>query len=164
MIVAVLLIILIVAIMTLLYILRSLSEDVSRYQLKIYRLDETIDELYDELEHAEEEALERANEILKKREKFLREDAIRRSQAVLRGKIAEQLAPSLEGFTYNPRDCRFLGSPFDYLVFSGLTDGEVQEIVLLEVKTGRSRLSKRERQVRDAVERGDVRYETFRPE
>ena len=36
-------------------------------------------------------------------EKTFREDALARSRAVLKGKIAEQLAPLFEVFGYNPR-------------------------------------------------------------
>jgi hypothetical protein len=64
---------------------------------------------------------------------------------------------------FNPRDARFLGSPIDFIVFNGLDDGEeCREVVLVEVKTGTSPLSKRERQVRDAVEAGRVSYRLIR--
>jgi hypothetical protein len=58
---------------------------------------------------------------------------------------------------------RFLGSPIDFVVFAGLDEGEeCRDVVLVEVKTGKSALSKRERQVRDAVEAGRVSYRLIR--
>jgi len=46
----------------------------------------------------------------------------------------------------------FLGLPIDVVVFDGLSDVELREIVFIEVKTEASAtLSTRERRVRDAV-------------
>lgn len=115
-----------------------------------------------ELEEAEQKALSQAEAVIKARIKQERKDAINRSYATLKGKLAETLAPLK--FEFNPRDCRFLGSPVDYIVFDGLSDGEVEGIYFIEIKTGRSRLSQRERQVVQAVEEGCVFYETFRPD
>lgn len=82
----------------------------------------------------------------------VRLDAVQRSQAVTAGKVFEQLVPYLPGFAFNPKDARFLGSPVDFVVFDGLSDGAVRRVAFVEVKTGGAELSRRERQVRDAVE------------
>src|SRR3990170_4783521 len=74
------------------------------------------------------------------REKAIRGDAVLKSQATTLGKVVEHFIPYLPGFRYNPRDTRFLGSPIDLIVFDGLSDGEVKEVVFLEVKTGSSGL------------------------
>ena len=75
-----------------------------------------------------------------------------RSTAVTRGQVTEHPVPFFgNDFGYNPRDCRFLGSPIDFVVFAGLGETDVHEIVFVEVKTGRSRLGAREREVRKAV-------------
>lgn len=86
----------------------------------------------------------------------IRADAVQRSQAVTAGKVFEQLVPYLPGFAFNPKDARFLGSPVDFVVFDGLSDGAVRRVVFLEVKTGAAELSRRERQVRDVVEARQV--------
>jgi len=111
---------------------------------------------------AESQALLKAKEYLVKREKEIRADAIVRSERTIKGKVAEQLVPFTEEFGYNPRDCRFLGSPLDFVVFDGLSEGALDKIVLVEVKTGLSRLSKRERQVRDVVDAGEVFWKELR--
>jgi predicted Holliday junction resolvase-like endonuclease len=81
----------------------------------------------------------------------IRADAILRSSAVIRGRVSEHLAPFIR-FPYNPRDARFIGSPIDMIVFNGLEDGVMREIVFLEVKTGEgAALSQKQRQIRDAV-------------
>jgi len=84
-------------------------------------------------------------------EKEIRKDAIGKSQSVTVGKMTEHLVPYLPGFGFNPADARFIGSPIDLVVFDGLGDGEIKKIVFVEIKTGTSTLSTRERLVRDAV-------------
>jgi len=88
----------------------------------------------------------------------VRRDAVRRSEAVTTGKVVEQLVPILPDFPFNPRDARFLGSPVDFVVFDGLSEGDVRRVVFVEVKTGAAQLSTRERRVRDAVEAGRVAF------
>jgi predicted Holliday junction resolvase-like endonuclease len=94
----------------------------------------------------------------------VRRDAVRRSEAVTTGKIVAQLVPVLPGFPFNPRDARFLGSPIDFVVFDGLSEGDVRRVVFVEVKTGSATLSARERRVRDAVEGGRVEFTEYRAE
>ena len=89
----------------------------------------------------------------------VRQDAIQRSLAVTAGKVYEQLVPYLPNFPFNPKDVRFLGSPVDFVVFDGLSDGHITRIVFVEVKTGTADLSTRERRVRDAVQ--DSRIEWY---
>ena len=94
----------------------------------------------------------------------IRQDAIQKSQAVTLGKITEHFVPYLPEFAYNPKDARFLGSPIDFLVFDGLSDGEVKCIIFIEVKTGTSTLNTRERRIRDAVQSGRVQWLELRPQ
>ncbi len=81
----------------------------------------------------------------------IRRDAADKSHAVTTGKMTEHLVPYLPGFAFDARDARFIGSPIDLVVFDGLSAGELQRIVFVEIKTGASSLSTRERHVRDAV-------------
>ena len=92
----------------------------------------------------------------------VRQDAIQRSLAVTAGKVYEQLVPYLPDFPFNPKDVRFLGSPVDFVVFDGLSDGQITRIVFVEVKTGGAELSTRERRVRDAVQEARVEWHELR--
>ena len=75
------------------------------------------------------------------------------------------MAAFLPEFPCNPADCRFVGKPIDYIGFKGASEtDEISEILLIEVKTGESRLSRREKQVRDCVEKGRVKYVEYRIE
>jgi predicted Holliday junction resolvase-like endonuclease len=98
-----------------------------------------------------------------------RRESVDQSRSTLKGRIAEQMAPLLQGFAYLPADSRFIGSPIDYVVFSGYSefadaeaDPEGLEIVLLEVKKGRAPLTPIQRAIGQAVEEGRVRFEVTR--
>ncbi len=88
----------------------------------------------------------------------IRQDAIDRSQSVTMGKMTEHIVPYLPGFGFDPRDARFIGSPIDLIVFDGLGSGDIKKIVFIEIKTGLSTLSTRERIVRDAVIAGRIEW------
>lgn len=86
----------------------------------------------------------------------IRQDAINRSQAVIMGKVTEHLVPFFPAFPFNPKDARFIGSPIDLLIFDGLDEGELKEVIFLEIKVNTSRTSPRQKQIRDAITQGRV--------
>lgn len=93
-------------------------------------------------------------------EKKIRQDAVKKSEAVIRGKVTEHLIPYFPDFEYNPKDARFLGTPVDFIIFDGLSEGEMNKVVFIEVKSGKNgMLSKREKLVRECIDRGRVSYE-----
>jgi predicted Holliday junction resolvase-like endonuclease len=87
-----------------------------------------------------------------------RRHAIHQHRAVTHGQVFEQLVPYLPDFEFNPKDARFLGRPVDFVVFDGLDEGELRRIVFVEVKTGGSKLTVRERLIRDAIREGRVSW------
>ena len=79
--------------------------------------------------------------------------------------MTEHIVPYLPGFDLDPKDIRFLGTPIDLIAFKGLNDFlEDIEIVFIEVKTGGSVLSARERAVKKAVEQKRVSWRVFNPD
>jgi predicted Holliday junction resolvase-like endonuclease len=95
-------------------------------------------------------------------EASIREDAIKRSSSVVSGKVTEHLVPYFGNFPYNPKDARFLGTPIDLIVFDGMSEDNLNEIVFLEVKTGSSSLSTRERRIKEAIMARKVVWKEFR--
>ena len=91
-----------------------------------------------------------------------RRDAILKSRAVLSGQFSEQLAPFLPGFDFKPTECRFVGNPIDFLVFKGMDERDINEIVFVEVKSGDAKLSPIEKKVKEAVKNRKVRWEEYR--
>lgn len=95
--------------------------------------------------------------------------SVNTSRAVLKGKMAEQMAPIMPEFQYLPSDAKFLGDPVDYVIFDGYTDfrdgeghAEDIEVVLIDIKSGNARLSKGQQAIAQAVAEGRVRFETIR--
>lgn len=92
----------------------------------------------------------------------IRQDAISRSRSVLTGLFSEQLAPYLPDFPYLPTEARFVGKPIDFLIFKGLDEKNVSEVIFVEVKSGKSKLSTTEKTLKDAIINGNVRWEEYR--
>jgi len=95
-----------------------------------------------------------------------RKQSAAQSRYTVKGKIAEQMAPLLSGFKYEPADARFLGSPVDYVVFKGYNlirdKGEGWgnlEVVILDIKQGGANLSPTQQAIEEAVIQGRVSFE-----
>ncbi len=88
-----------------------------------------------------------------------RQDAISRSRASLGGKFTEQMVPFFPDFAYDPTEVRFIGSPIDMIIFPGLAQGDPREIVILEIKTGNSKLKPHQKKIRQLIEDGMVRWD-----
>lgn len=92
----------------------------------------------------------------------IREDATKRSRAVIGGQFSEQLAPFLPNFPYKPTECRFVGKPIDIIVFEGMDDKEITNVRFIEIKSGDSKLSTHERKLRDAIKDKRITWEEYR--
>jgi len=96
----------------------------------------------------------RLEEIVKSR--------LKQSRAVLGGLVSEQIAPMLPGFPFDPGDCRFVGKPVDFLVFKGMNEKNISEVIFLEVKSGTGRsLNEQEKKLRDIIQAGKVSWAEF---
>ncbi len=94
-------------------------------------------------------------------ENRIRRDALEKSSSTVLGRVGEQLAPLLftEKLGASPKDARFIGSPIDYVVFKGLYNGKPEEILFVEVKSGKNTsLTKREKMIRELVEKKKVKW------
>lgn len=96
----------------------------------------------------------------------IRRDSVNRARSTLKGKIAEQMAPVLPDFGFNPADARFIGSPIDYIIFDGLTAVSDEKdtgirVVLMDVKQGTSTLNRTQRIIKKAVEEKRVSWQTY---
>ena len=82
--------------------------------------------------------------------------SLKKSAEVRLGKIGENMAPFMRGWPYDANNFRFLGHPVDGIQF---TD---DEIIFIEIKTGKSRLSKSQKKAREIIRKGNVSFATFR--
>jgi len=123
-----------------------------------------ISKLYGEKEILESE---HRTEILKMKNQHAvdiqtnRKDAVEKSRAVLKGKISEHMVPHMPEFEYNAADARFLGSPIDYIVFDGMSDGVIKKIVLIDIKTGKARLNTNQRQIQNVANSKKVEFKVI---
>lgn len=101
-----------------------------------------------------DEILREKENDFKLREKEIREDAIKRSKSVMLGKMWEQIVPHYRptDFTFIPSDARFLGSPIDFIVFKGASEGEIEEIIFLEIKTAKSRMNSQQVKLKKVID------------
>ena len=72
------------------------------------------------------------------------------------GQITERLVPFLNQFPYDPTRAQFLGQPIDYIIFQD------DKIIFVEVKSGNSRLSKKQRLIKSNIEEGNVEFQEIR--
>jgi len=106
---------------------------------------------------------QRVKEWLEKEEDRIRKDAIERSARTLSGKTLEKLIPFLEKFPYDAHDLRWLGDPVDFIIFDGYSsEKSPKQIVFCEVKSGESKLSKVQNEIKELVEKKKVKWFEFR--
>lgn len=114
-----------------------------------------------EIQEKYEEELQKRDASLEKNMKLTTEKAIITTRSVNIGKNFEKVLPLMEEFRWQLPDCRFLGDPIDLLTFNGLTENKIESISFIEVKSGKARLNKNQKLVKDAVEDNRVRYRVF---
>lgn len=91
-----------------------------------------------------------------------RKDAIMKSRAVLGGQFSEQLAPYLPNFEYLPTECRFIGKPIDFIVFKGMDEKDINEVIFVEVKSGKAQLNSHEKNLKETIDKKRVRWVEYR--
>lgn len=92
----------------------------------------------------------------------MRKAALAKSRQVIGGSFSEQLAPFLPDFPFDPTEARFIGKPVDFLVFRGLSAGQIDEVVFVEVKSGTSRLNSNEQSLKNCIEHKKVSFAEYR--
>ncbi len=106
--------------------------------------------------------IEELKTLFKESEKKIKEKSVSASRRSLVGKFIERFVPFLSRIDYAPSDMHFIGQPIDYIVFDGLRDDKIKRIVFLEVKTGESKLTKREKSLKEAIGRKKVYWKEVR--
>lgn len=82
--------------------------------------------------------------------------AKRRSGAVQWGKSIEHFVPFTDKFPVPPEDVTFLGMPIDYVGFTDTEKPDKCTVHFIEVKSGNSVLSKKQWNIRKAINEGRV--------
>lgn len=96
--------------------------------------------------------------------------ALSSSRNSFKKELGEIFCPFQNGFSYNVRDCRFIGHPIDYIIFNNLEayrEGQKEiddiEIIFIEVKTTHSaNLSKVQKAIEYAISNKRVKFKTYK--
>ena len=119
----------------------------------------------DSLSHTKEQLIQMGEELsdVQKRLIFEQEQykkliGQKKSSEVRTGKITEQISPFLADYPLDPATARFIGEPLDFIHF------DEDKITFVEVKSGKSQLSKKQRVLRDLIVAGKVEFILYRVE
>jgi predicted Holliday junction resolvase-like endonuclease len=94
--------------------------------------------------------------IIKHRKKYKDLLHSKKSSEIRLGKIGENMAPFLKDWPWDPNNFHFIGYPTDGIQFND------DEVIFVEIKTGKSRLTPSQRKIRDVVKEGKVSFAVFR--
>jgi len=136
----------------------KLIKDKENQAIKIGTLQEKLDDISSIVQQNDKENMRLQEQLVIEKDNNAKILSQKKSSECKLGKISENLVPFLSECPYNPSDMIFLGQPLDYLVF----DLDQGEIIFLEVKSGGSKLSKKQRLLRDLIKTNKVYYEEMR--
>ncbi len=108
-----------------------------------------------EIKKLENIIVEKELEIVEEVKKA-RKDSKFRSSAVNWGKTIEHFVPFMTKFPVPPEDVVFLGMPIDYVGFTDTENAKECAVHFLEVKSGSSALSTKQKNIKKAIEQGRV--------
>lgn len=100
--------------------------------------------------------LKEQQKSFEKEKAVIRKDAQKRSGAVQWGKTIEHFVPFMTKFPLPPEDVVFLGMPIDYVGFTDTGSKTKCKVHFVEVKSGSSFLSEKQKNIKRAIEEGRV--------
>ena len=123
------------------------------------------DGLINQIEQIMSQSEEKSQEIKKQKGRAA-------SAHTTKGQILEKWCPFLEHPDIDPdweaKNWAFMGQPIDYIVFDWRENKEINmadgKIVMLDVKSGKSQLTTKQRRIRDLIKAGKVEWRTIRLE
>ena len=152
---------------------KRLQNLLSDERAQLTKLQEDVDFYIQMMESSDEKATKLQQQLIEevrlseKKAKAARKDAVKRARAVAHGFSSENLAPLIIN-QWDPKDYRHMGDPIDYLVIAGMdkirqnkAGTPIEEIILLDIKTGKSQLNTIQRRIRDAVVNQQVRFAIY---
>lgn len=92
----------------------------------------------------------------------IKKKSVSHSRNSILGEITEKVTPLLPEFPYHTKDLVFIGKGVDYIVFDGLSRGNLKEIIFLEIKSWTSQLNKNEAMIKNYLNNYPIRYEILK--
>tara|TARA_B100000029_G_scaffold125861_1_gene119448 strand:+ start:1212 stop:1598 length:387 start_codon:yes stop_codon:yes gene_type:complete len=93
------------------------------------------------------------NKISKLKENLAKTTSDKISLSTKYGQISEEFFPLEQSYPYNSKDFKFLGNPIDGIQFNE------DKIILIEFKTNSSKLSTKQRHIRNLINNKQVEFE-----
>jgi len=123
------------------------------------------DDLLNQIQQISNQSEEKSQEIKKQKGRAA-------SAHTTKGQILEKWCPFLEHPDIDPdweaKNWAFMGQPIDYIVFDWRNDKTLNmldgKIIMLDVKSGKSQLTTKQRRIRDLIKAGKVEWRTIRLE
>lgn len=143
----------VITVSVLIYKLNSTNTELKLKNLNLSMDNKTLEEVAKGTTDKFDELMYQYTEVKDKLDKTVHQ---KKSSEVKLGKIGENLAPFTEGWPWEPNDFRFLGSPIDGIQFTE------DRIYLVEIKTGKARLSKKQILCRNLVKEGKISFVSYR--
>lgn len=131
--------------------LKRIATEVTELRVENEHLNGTTKEFQSEIINIQEE-------LGQEREKNRTLLSQKKSSETRLGQISEHLVPFLDGCNHDPKSLHFMGNPIDYISF----DFDEGKIVLIEVKSGNSKPSKRQKIIKNIIKTGRIFYEEIR--
>ena len=105
---------------------------------------------------ARENRLGKMEETFAEKENGLRAQAAERGRLKVNAIITRSMVKELAQLKFNPYDIKPLMHPVDFVVFQGMNDGTLEQVLLLSRRSGVSSLSTMRKQIASAV--ADKKY------
>ena len=132
--------------------------DISRKDVLLGRSGQVIEQYMEQHKDFTEQISGLKSQVSFQEEQYAKLFSQKKSSEVRTGKITEQIAPFLEDYPLNSRTARFIGDPIDFVHF------DEDKVTFVEVKSGKSQLSKKQRMIRDLIKEGKVEFIIYRVE
>lgn len=136
----------------------GLFQDIARKDVLLDRTAQVIEAANAKGAESDEEISGLKSQVAFQEEQYSKLFSQKKSSEVRTGKITEQIAPFLEDYPLNPQTARFIGDPIDFVHF------DEDKVTFVEVKSGKSQLSKKQRGIRDLIKEGKVEFTIYRVE
>ncbi len=94
--------------------------------------------------------------------KWVRNKAVQGSRNSIFWEVYEKILPALPNFPYAPKDMVFIWKGCDYIIFDGLSEGLLREIIFLELKSWNATLNRNEKAIQYLVDQRRVRFSEYR--
>ena len=134
------------------------NRDLKKLQTTEVEIKVQNNQLRDTNRYLQSDVLELQEQLGQEREKNRTLLSQKKSSETRLGQISEHLVPFLANCPYDPKNLHFLGNPIDYVSF----DFDAGAITFIEVKSGNSKPSKRQKIIKNLIKNGNVYYDEIR--